>query len=267
MSRFLLVLVLAMIASIPIGCQTTPKNENTVSEEPSYEYDEARMKRIDKMCEQTMRMLEDPSVPVNGLVAQLSQTADTLERVVRHCSDPGFNIWVRGYLRYITGSIMRGERLTDLLEEGGMDKIIKLPYLWTVTQKDSLVGAYTYMFRNSEEMYDRFASIFLISDNRQRKCLFDITNLSDTIIKDLTIGFVDTTGKEITLRPTDAEVDGYMDFKDGTVKIIFTWDKIWPLLTGSEVMSVTYNAKDEKVVMVQPLLEIESVKSLFEAPR
>lgn len=267
MSRFLLVLVLAMIASIPIGCQTTSKNENTVSEEPSYEYDEARMSRIDKMCEQTMRMLDDQSVPVNKLVAQLSQTADTLEQVIRHCPDPAFNMWVRGYLRYITGSIMRGERLTDLLEGGGMDKIIKLPYLWTVTQTDSVVGAYTYMFRNSEEMYDRFASIFLISDDRRRKCLFEIANYSDTIIKDLTIGFVDTTGKEITLRPTDAEVDGYIDFKDGTVRMVFPWDKLWPLLTGSEVMSVTYNAKDEKVVMVQTLLDIESVKSLFETTR
>ena len=267
MSRFLLVLVLAMIASIPIGCQTIPENENLVSEEPSYEYDEARMSRIDKMCEQTMRMLDDQSVPVNKLVAQLSQTADTLEQVIRHCPDPAFNMWVRGYLRYITGSIMRGERLTDLLEGGGMDKIIKLPYLWTVTQTDSVVGAYTYMFRNSEEMYNRFASIFLISDDRQRKCLFDITNLSDTIIKDLTIGFVDTTGKEITLRPTDAEVDGYIDFKDGTVRMIFPWDKVWPLLTGSEVIWIRYDAKDEQIVMTQPLLEIESVKSLFEAPR
>lgn len=263
MSRFLLVLVLAMIASIPIGCQTTSKNENTVSEEPSYEYDEVRMSRIDKMCEQTMRMLDDQSVPVNELVAQLSQTADTLERVVRHCSDPGFNIWVRGYLRYITGSIMRGERLTDLLEGGGMDKIIKLPYLWTVTQTDSVVGAYMYMFRNSEEMYDRFASVFLISDNRRRKCLFEIANYSDTIIKDLTIDFIDTDDKQITLQPTDAEVDGYIDFKDGTVRMIFPWDKVWPLLTGSEVMSVTYNAKDEKVVMVQPLMDKNSLKEAF----
>ncbi len=263
MSRCLLVLVFAMVASIPIGCQTTSKNENTVSEEPSYEYDEARMNRIDKMCEQTMRMLEDPSVPVNELVAQLSQTADTLERVVRHCPNPAFNMWVRGYLRYITGNIMRGERLTDLLEGGGMDKIIKLPFLWTVTQTDSVVGAYTYMFRNSEEMYDRFASIFLISDDRRRKCLFEIANYSDTIIKDLTIDFIDTAGKQITLQPTDAEVDGYIDFKDGTVRMIFPWDKVWPLLTGSEVMSVTYNAKDEKVVMVQPLMDKNSLKEAF----
>lgn len=263
MKRKVLTISLILIASIQIGCQTTPKTQDAVPEKPNYVFDEQRMDRITEICTLTLKMLDDESIPVRKLNAQLSQTADTLEQVIRHCPDPAFNMWVRGYLRYITGSIMRGERLTDLLEGGGMDKIIKLPYLWTVTQTDSVVGAYTYMFRNSEEMYDRFASIFLISDDRRRKCLFEIANYSDTIIKDLTIDFIDTAGKQITLQPTDAEVDGYIDFKDGTVRMVFPWDKLWPLLTGSEVMSVTYNAKDEKVVMVQPLMDKNSLKEAF----
>ncbi len=268
MKRMILTILVILAAFATVGCQTSSrsyKNKEKITDELNYVFDEQRINRIYDMCMLTINMLDDESIPVSKLKTQLSETADTLELVVRHCPDLDFNLWVRGYLRHISSIVLDKVEIKE--GDDYVAKLLFLPYDWTIIQTDSIIAARTNIFRNSQEVYDRNATVLLASMGGQRKCLFEIYNFSDTVINDLNIVFVDANEREVFLRPTDSDVESYMNSEDGIVRVVFPWERVWPLLTGSEVMRITYEAKDEQILMVLPMSFKSRVDSLFGAVR
>ena len=144
-----------------------------------------------------------------------------------------------------------------------------MPYVWTVSKTDSDAIAYTTLFRGSGEMYDRFTNIILLSDKGEQKCMFVVSNYSDTIIEDLTIEFFDENNGSTTFHATDAEMIDYDDYGAGILRVFFPFEEIMPLLERSSTMEVSYNAKSEHVLMKHLLFseEMDFVKGVIGADK
>ena len=97
--------------------------------------------------------------------------------------------------------------------------------------------------------------------------MFVVSNYSDTIIEDLTIGFFGETDSITTLHATDAEMIDYDDYGAGILRVIFPLGEIMPLLERSSTMEVSYNAKREPVLMKHLLFseEMDFVKGVIGA--
>ena len=252
-----------LLSSTLAECNTPSKPAGTPPDSVSYVYDTQRIERISELCKASLSMHEDKTTPAKELNMQMSRVMDSLEFTLRHCQDFEFNMWLRGYARYITIPVVLDERLDDNVT----NRITPMPYVWTVSKTDSDAIAYTTLFRGSVEMYDRFTNIILLSDKGEQKCMFVVSNYSDTIIDDLTIEFFDENNGSTTFHATDAEMIDYDDYGAGILRVIFPFEEIMPLLERSSTMEVSYNAKNEKILMKHLLMpeELDFVKGVIGA--
>jgi hypothetical protein len=246
-----------MYAFILIACNPT-KQALTTSGEPSYVFDDQRIDRIANMCVEMEAMLNDTTVPAKKLNLLLAQTVDTLEFVVRHCQDFEFNKWVRGYGRHIMMDVILDKRP----DENVKNRFFTLPYGWTILQEDSTTLAFTTMFRGSGEIHDRFVNINLFVNTEYQKCMFVVCNYADTIIENMTIEFFDDESNVIaTLHISDAEFTDDSDYDAGILRVIFPLETFMPLYGSASAVHVSYDAKNEQILMMHPFLKKE--KSLL----
>lgn len=263
MKEIFVLSVMMLLSSALIGCHTPAEPIDTPPDSLNYVYDEQRIERIAELCKSNLSMLEDESTPVKELNTQMSRLMDTLEFTLHHCQNFEFDLLIRGYARHITMPVVMDDRLNDAFKR----RIVSIPYEWTVSKTDSYAGAYTTLFRGSGEIYDRFTNVVLMSYKREQKCMFVVSNYSDTIIENLEIKFFDETDSITTLHASDAEMIDYDDYGAGIMRVIFPFEEIMPLLERSSTMEVSYNAKNEKILMKHLLMpeEIDFVKGVIGA--
>ena len=148
---------------------------------------------------------------------------------------------------------------STIVEEDLVDKYLFLPYLWNINRTDSATIVYTSIFRASNEMYDRFTNVLLFSKGNEQRCLFTITNFSDTVIKDVCIAFVDTAGNHKTLDQHDALFTDYQDAEPSVLRMLFPLDTFLSLLNNATSIDVQYQAKKSEIVMRHYLPESEKL--------
>lgn len=262
MKKTIIAIAVALLAITHTGC-ATKQVHSQVSTKPNYEFDEARMNAIAELCDSTLNMLYDETTPATTLNAQMNRVIDTLKYALRHCENLKFNIWMRGYARHILGPVILDERLKDDVK----NKVMSLPFEWTVMEDDTSVYAITIMYMRPEEMFDRYATIDLYSDKQFQKCTFVIEDYIDPAIKDVIIDFLDENNGKTTLHATDAEKTDYDSA--GVFRMIFPLEQIMPLLEQSEVVNISYKAKDEEILFMHaiPLAERKYIKKLFDTER
>ncbi len=253
MKKIFCLSIIMLLSSTLAECNTPSEPVGTPPDSTNYVYDAQRIDQISEFCKSSLSMLEDKTTPAKELNTQMYRLMDTLEFTIHHCQDLEFNMWLRGYARYITMPVILDERLDDNVT----DRITPMPYLWTMSKTDSEAIAYTTLFRGSWEMYDRFTNIILLSNRGEQKCMFVVSNYSDTIMEDLTIKFFDENEEITTLHATDAEMIDDDDYGAGILRVIFPFGEIMPLLERSSTMEVSYNAKNEKVLFMHLLFEKE----------
>ena len=265
MKKIFCLSIIMLLSSALTGCNTSSKPVGTPPDSVNYVFDAQRIDGIAEFCQLSLSMLEDESTPAKELNARMSQVIDTLEFAIRYCQDFEFDMWMRGYARHITMPVVMDDRLNDALKR----RIVSIPYEWTVSKTDSAAIAYATLFRNSREVFDRFTNVILLSDKGEKKCMFVVSNYSDTIIEDMTIGFFGETDSITTLHATDAEMIDYDDYGAGILRVIFPLGEIMPLLERSSTMEVSYNAKREQVLMKHLLFkeEIDFVKGVIGADK
>ena len=261
MKKFRILFMVLTLTSLFICCHTSKKADNLITKNPNYEYDENRIAVIADMCDRASQLLENQTVPADKLNKEMTQLFDTLNFTIRHCQAFEFNMWLRGYARYIVKPVIMNDRLNDDVKE----KIIYTPYEWTILNTDSLVFAYTTMFRGSGEMYDRFANIILYSKAEIQECTFVISNYTDTIIENLKIEFYDKEEKIKTLQMSDAELIDSFNADAGVLRMIFPINNFLSLFEKSGSVRITFNAKNEEVLFMHifPPEEHKLIMSLF----
>lgn len=130
--------------------------------------------------------------------------------------------------------------------------------------------AFTTMFRGSGEVQERFVNIHLFANEEYQKCIFVVTNYTDTIIENLTIEFFDDESDVIaTLHPSDAEVTDDLDYDAGILRVIFPLETFMSLYERASSVHVSYNAKNENILMMHPFLKNEKsiVRDMFNGNR
>lgn len=262
MKNITIAIAVALLAIAHTGC-ATKKEHKHVHPHPNYEFDEARMNAIADLCDSTLNMLYDENTPASMLNTQMNQVVDTLVFALRHCENLKFNIWMRGFARHIMEPVILDDRLKDDVK----NEVMFLPFRWTVIEEDSSVYAVTIMYMSPEEMFDRYATIDLYSDNQFQKCTFVIEDYIDTVIKDVSIDFVDENDEKTTLHATDAEKTDY-DLS-GVFRMIFPLGQIMPLLEQSEGVNISYKTKNEEILFMHafPLAERKCIRKLFDTER
>ena len=255
--------IIMLLSSALTGCNTSSKPVGTPPDSVNYVFDAQRIDGIAELCKSSLTMLEDESTPVKELNTQMFRLMDTLEFTLHHCQNFEFDLLIRGYARHITMPVVMDDRLNDAFKR----RIVSIPYEWTVSKTDSYAGAYTTLFRGSGEMYDRFTNVVLMSDKGKQKCMFVVSNYSDTIIEDLTIEFFDENNGSTTFHATDAEMIDHDDYGAGILRVFFPFEAIMPLLERSSTMEVSYDAKSEHVLMKHLLMseELDFVKGVIGA--
>ncbi|MBR4917906.1 MAG: hypothetical protein IKZ52_01645 [Bacteroidales bacterium] len=262
MKKIIIAIAVALLAIAHTGC-ATKQVHSQVSTEPNYEFDEARMNAIFNLCDSTQNMLYDETTPATTLNAQMNRVIDTLKYALRHCENLKFNIWMRGYARHILEPVILDGRLKDDVK----NKVMSLPFEWTVMEDDTSVYAITIMYMRPEEMFDRYATIDLYSDNQFQKCTFVIEDYIDPIFNDVRIDFLDENNGKTTLHAADAEKTDYDS--SGVSRLIFPLEQIMPLLEKSEGVNISYKTKNEEILFMHafPLVEKRHIKRLFDGKR
>ena len=265
MKKIFVLSIIMLLSSALVGCNSSSKPVGTPPDSTNYVYDAQRIDQIAEFCKSSLSMLENKTTPDKELNTQMSRVMDTLEFTLHHCQNFEFNMWLRGYARYITIPVILDERLDDNVT----NRITPMPYVWTVSKTDSDAIAYTTLFRGSGEMYDRFTNVILLSDKGEQKCMFVVSNYSDTIIEDLTIEFFNENNGNTILHASDAEMIDYDDYGAGILRVFFPFEEIMPLLERSSTMEVSYNAKSEHVLMKHLLFseEMDFVKGVIGADK
>lgn len=253
------ILLFAFLMLIQSGCTRKHKintsSDDFTRQECCYVFDENRISSIEALCDATEQALYDSTISSRELNLRMSLLADTLQYAIRHCQDFEFNLWMRGFVRHLTPTILFDRRV----EEDLVDKYLFLPYLWNINRSDSATIVYTSIFRASNEMYDRFTNVLLFSKGDEQRCLFTITNFSDTVIKDVCIAFVDTAGNHKTLDQHDALFTDYQDAEPSVLRMLFPLDTFLSLLNNATSIDVQYQAKKSEIVMRHYLPESEKL--------
>ena len=258
MKKYFVVFFALQLVFVHSGCSKRQKeiqSNDGLTRLESYVFDENRISSIEALCDATEQALFDSTIPSRELNLRMSLLADTLQFAIRHCQDFEFNLWMRGFVRHLTPTILFDRRV----EEDLVDKYLFLPYLWNINRSDSATIVYTSIFRASNEMYDRFTNVLLFSKGDEQRCLFTITNFSDTVIKDVCIAFVDTAGNHKTLDQHDALFTDYLDAEPSVLRMLFPLDTFMSLLNNATSIDVQYQAKKSEIVMRHYLPESEKL--------
>ena len=258
MKKYFVVFFAFQLVLVHSGCSKRQKeiqSNDGLTRLESYVFDENRISSIETLCNATELALYDSTISSRELNLRMSLLADTLQFAIRHCQDFEFNLWMRGFVRHITPTILFDSRVDEDL----VDKYLFLPYLWNINCTDSATIVYTSLFRTSNEMYDRFTNLLLFSKGNEQRCLFTIANFSDTLIKDVCIAFVDTAGNHKTLDQHDALFADYQDADPCVLRMLFPLDTFLSLLNNATAIDVQYQARKEEIVMRHHIPESEKL--------